>query len=370
MARRQTPTHTGTKGQAAHQGNLQSQITGMAQEIENLKREKVAACHETSTEKNKVHKLEAILEAKDREFDDERQKLNEAMEMSESKVSRLTYHLQLEQEKAKDSEQQSKEKINKLATLLDQSEVRLRRANERKWTLCKKLQESAKLLQTQEKDHKRHREHWQRTHNCLQRELTTVSEKDQILEEALDHMEKEMKKLQKKNNKLVAEQTELQKDKSTMVKDKKELEQKIAYVKEEKTKCEQENAKLRQEKTKLVEDVKNLQKKNTELAEDRKKREQYTAELEALCLKMQRKRRRPLVHRKNEVDTVAAMLEKERHKREKEEKKVKARQENEVQRRMEKERKSGFWHRTRAKQKYDGDDTEEERPGGQQQPKL
>ncbi|KAF3704074.1 hypothetical protein EXN66_Car019762 [Channa argus] len=364
MAGRRTPTHTGKYGQAAPQGSLQyygpapcpeqevwhlrnclcnvrrvnadlqGQINSMEQEIENLKRVNAEACHKANTEKDKVCRLEAILKAKDRECDDEeRQKLIETIEVSESKVSELTRLLQLEEEKVKVSERECTEKINKLVTRLGKSEVGLLQVNKRKRALVEKLKEIAELLLTQETAHKRHKENWQQTHNMLQEELISLSTKDQILEEAIDNMEKEIKKLQKKNTKLVAEQKRLQKDNSTMVKDKEELEQKNANLKEEKTNFEQENAKLKlemnevmKERNQLVADKKNLQEENTELAEDKKIHEEHIAELKALCMKMQRKRGHTFFHCKNEVDAVAAMLEKERRKREKE-KNVKEEQE-------------------------------------------
>ncbi|XP_067349985.1 early endosome antigen 1-like [Channa argus] len=361
-----------------HEDDLQNQVNILVQEIEKLKSEKTAACYEVKREKDNAHRLEAALEAKDREFSAERHRLNETIKLHETNVSDLKHRLQLEEEKGKVREREYKEgldsigrqlmeglnnwdiwkeyqaKIKELAKLLDRSETR--------------NQKLSRQLKTKDAENNKNKENWQKTCTSLLEERRKLLENEWTCAKTMNQMEEEMKTLQKDNDRLVEEMNKVDKDKNTLAEEKTNLEKENAHLKEEKTNLEQENAQLQKEKTdllkvknklevenkNLVDHEKNLQEEMAELAEDKKKRGEYITELEALCMKMLKKREGLLFHRHNEVDTVAAALEKERSKREKEIK-LKEKQEKEVQRKNQRER-TGFWHRRHAKDKCDAEE--------------
>ncbi|KAK2880524.1 hypothetical protein Q8A73_023222 [Channa argus] len=238
-----------------HDDDLQNQVNILVQEIEKLKSEKTAACYEVKREKDNAHRLEAALEAKDREFSAERHRLNETIKLHETNVSDLKHRLQLEEEKGKVREREYKEgldsigrqlmeglnnwdiwkeyqaKIKELAKLLDRSETR--------------NQKLSRQLKTKDAENNKNKENWQRICTRLREEMRKVSENEWSCAKTMNEMEEEMKTLQKDNDRLVEETNKVDKDKNTLAEGKTNLEKENAHLKEEKTNLEQENAQLR-----------------------------------------------------------------------------------------------------------------------------
>ncbi|KAF3698598.1 hypothetical protein EXN66_Car014285 [Channa argus] len=231
--------------------NLQKKVSSLVQEIKTVKNEKAMAYYEVNREKDNVRILKVILEAKDRQFNAERQKLNESIKLSESKVADLAHHLQLEKEKSKVTSLQM----------------------ENNFDIMKKYRE-------------------------------------------------EIKELVEERNKLV------------------------------------------EENKNLVDDRHNLQVEITELAEDKKKYDEYITELEALCMKMHRRRKGFRFHRHNKVVTVVTVLEKRRGKREKKGKKLQKKPDGGAEEDG-KGGEDGCWRPMHAKHKCDDNSEVEEDDAGQ-----
>ncbi|KAK2885103.1 hypothetical protein Q8A73_021577 [Channa argus] len=357
-----------------HNEDLQNQVSSLVQEVEKLKNDNAVACYEANSAKDNVCRLEVILEAKDMEFNAEQQKLNESIKLSESKVSDLAQRLQLEEEKTKvsnlhiknnyDIMKEHREKINELVNLLSQKQTRNLQLRKEKERLTKQLREKALLLQNKETENKKNKKNWQKTKRCLQEQMSKLSEKYWNWEKRWKNMEEEVKRLQQEKTRLVEEKRKMDNDKSALVEEKTNLERQNAHLKEEKAELVKERNKLVEENKNLAQDRKNLQVKIPKLVADKKKHGEYITELEDLCMKMHRRRKGFWFHRHNKVDTVAAVLEKDRSKREKQEKKIQKEKEKEAQRTTEKEGMTRLWCWTHAKQKCD-DQVEEVAIGSQ-----
>ncbi|KAK2882829.1 trichohyalin-like [Channa argus] len=370
-----------------HNDDLQSQIKSLVQEVQKLMDEKATACYTSNNESDAIRRLEAILEANDRAFKDERQKLQKALVVTKSTVCELTHRLQLEEEKSKLRERECKEELDSIATQLEEERRRVEQQNQHIsevgsmtqkyyhiWNeYQEKVNELSKQLGRRETEILQLRkerasltdklaeatrqpqssraeidlsEEWQTKYTCLQEQLRReLSEKDQSWESRFRQTQDEMRRLQQENNKLAQEKREAEEDKSSAFVMKAALEQENATLKQEKTE-------LVKDKKDLVKDKKKLQEEKTELEEQKTRREDYITEVEALCVKMHMKRKRFSFHHKDEVDSVTSMLEKERQKREKE--KTLKKQEEDAQRDTQGQ-KTGTWRQKPKKQKPDCD---------------
>ncbi|XP_033181753.1 golgin subfamily A member 6-like protein 1 [Anabas testudineus] len=362
---------------------LRSDLSSANQRIDQLQSQLRTVAQETSSQASQH--LRARLEAKDMQFNEERQKFQETSATYESQISNLNHCLQvkdneilgmnelrdklaaqLKDETLKVRKQQDQlleisalaqnnstmitdlqQKIRELQEELQQKDNENLQLKKDKDSLSEKISQTTVQLWQKEADNSFSEKKWQTKYSSLQEEVSKeLAEKHESWITTVKQLEDEKRRLMEENRKLMEEKTELETEKNQLMEEKTELEKEKNQPMEEKTELENEKNQLMEEKPELVEDHKELKDKNknvseeqTGLMEEKKNMEEEKTELEQPCLKLQEKSKRSWFLFKKKSEDVAAQTQAETRKREKMEKKLKDKQDKEEQKKKEREEK-------------------------------
>ncbi|KAK2856727.1 hypothetical protein Q5P01_005462 [Channa striata] len=271
---------------------LKAEVTTFSLQNKFLKGQNRKIHQRANAERSNVCRLQGISKIRKKDFNAQKQKLQETIAANESQINLLTQHLEMVEEESKFRESTFKEEHSKTAALLSQERKKVAQQqrqivkasltnhrNEEKLNklkqkideltvqLChrdkeilqlkndvlafesdaQKLSEITQQLQAKEAENSFIADEWQTKYNCLHVQLTKeLSEKNQSWEARFKEVEEEKINLQREKNKLVEENAQLKQEKTE--KDKKKLEKEKTL--QDKTKLEEEMAEQTKKMTK------------------------------------------------------------------------------------------------------------------------